>query len=137
MRWNSIDKKSKYDIIGAKYALNGIWSALKTERNFKIDLWAAAAVLTAAYLLSVSKTEFLLLVIAICLVLTAELMNTAIEKVGDLVCIDILKEQLHQEEYNHFAKAAKDIAAGAALIAALTSALIGLIIFIPKLYALF
>lgn len=64
-------------------------------------------------------------------------MNTAIEKVVDLICIDILKEQLHQEEYNHFAKAAKDIAAGAALIAALTSALIGLIIFIPKLYALF
>lgn len=98
---------------------------------------AAAAVLITAYLLSVSKTELLLLVIAICLVLTAELMNTAIEKVVDLVCIDILKDQLHQEEYNHFAKAAKDIAAGAVLITALISALIGLIIFIPKLYALF
>lgn len=98
---------------------------------------AAAAVLITAYLLSVSKTELLLLVIAICLVLTAELMNTAIEKAVDLVCIDILKDQLHQEEYNHFAKAAKDIAAGAVLITALISALIGLIIFIPKLYALF
>ncbi len=98
---------------------------------------AAAAVLITAYLLSVSKTELLLLVIAICLVLTAELMNTAIEKVVDLVCIDILKDQLHQEEYNHFAKAAKDIAAGAVFITALISALIGLIIFIPKLYALF
>ncbi len=73
---NLIDKKSKYDIIGAKYALHGIWYAFKTEKNLKIDLFAAVAVLFAAYLLSVSKTEFLLLVIAICLVLTAELMNT-------------------------------------------------------------
>ncbi|HHV10017.1 MAG TPA: diacylglycerol kinase family protein [Clostridiales bacterium] len=130
-------EKSKYDIIGASHALNGICLALKTEKNLKIDLVIAVAVLAAAYLLSVSKTELFLLIIAIGIVISAELFNTAIEKVVDLVCIDILKNQLQRDEYNAFAKAAKDIAAGAVLVTAIMAAAIGLIIFIPKIYILF
>jgi undecaprenol kinase len=86
--------------------------------------------------MSVSKVELLLLVIAICLVLSAEMMNTAIEKVVDLICIDILKEQLQLKEFNYLAKIAKDVAAGSVLVTAVMAAIIGLVIFIPKIYAL-
>ncbi|MDF2514065.1 MAG: dagK [Herbinix sp.] len=97
----------------------------------------AILVLIAAFLLSVSKAELILLLLTISLVLSAEMMNTAIEKVVDLICIDILKNQLLMEEYNNFAKLAKDIAAGAVLITAIMAAIIGFIIFLPKIYALF
>lgn len=117
--------------------MNGIWYALKTEKNLKVDLVITVAVIIAAYLLSVSKVELLLLVIAICLVLSAEMMNTAIEKVVDLICIDILKEHLQLREFNTLAKLAKDIAAGSVLVTAVMAAIIGLVIFIPKVYALF
>ena len=75
--------------------------------------------------------------IAICLVLSAEMMNTALEKVVDLICIDILKDHLQLSEYNNLAKLAKDIAAGSVLVTAIMAIIIGLVIFIPKIYALF
>lgn len=87
--------------------------------------------------MSVSKLELLLLVIAICLVISAELINTAVEKVVDLICVDILKAHLQLDEFNHLAKLAKDIAAGSVLVTAIMAAIVGLIIFIPRIYALF
>jgi diacylglycerol kinase len=71
----------------------------------------------------ISSIEWLILVITICLVLYAELMNTALENTVDLIT----------EEFNEKAKLAKDISSGAVLICAIMSVIVGIIIFLPKL----
>lgn len=93
----------------------------------KIHLFAAAAVIIFGLILHISKTEWLVCLILFALVMGAELMNTAIEAVVDLVC----------PQKNDLAKLAKDASAGAVLVCAIFSAIAGGIIFVPKLIALF
>ena len=81
-------------------------------------------VIAAGFILKVSQTEFCILLLTIGSVWAAETINTAVERVVDLVTL----------EKKPLAKAAKDLAAGAVLILALTSVLIGLVIFLPRIY---
>ncbi|WP_240510198.1 diacylglycerol kinase family protein [Virgibacillus profundi] len=119
--------KGKKRSIGFSFAWNGIKTAVKTERNFKSHILAAIFVCISGLFFQLSKIEWVVILLVIGLVLVTELINTAIEKM-----IDYLKPDIHPS-----AKAIKDIAAGAVLIAAITAVLIGLIIFIPKIYTLF
>lgn len=105
-------------------AFNGIFYALKTERNMKIHLAAAIAAISLAFLLSFDLLEWAILAIAIGLVFIAELFNTSIESAVDMVCCD---------KYNEFAKKSKDASAGATLVAAIISLILGCILFLPKL----
>jgi len=105
------------------YAFKGIGYALKTQHNIWIHYLLAIAVLAFGFWLNVNQTEWILLVFAIGFVLVSELFNTAIEVLVDLV----------SPEQNPKAGLTKDIAAGAVLVAAITAASIGLIIFIPKI----
>jgi diacylglycerol kinase (ATP) len=79
------------------------------------------------FLLNLSRAEWLWIILAIGLVLAAEIFNTAIEKLTDLV----------QEEKHPKAGQVKDLAAGAVLVLAITALLIGIIIFVPRLMDLF
>lgn len=104
------------------FASEGVLHGLKTERHLKFHYFAATFVIIAGILTGLTKTEWFVVIILIGGMLSLELMNTAVERVVDLIT----------SERHHLAKQAKDLAAGAVLIYAIVSAIIGLMIFIPK-----
>ena len=106
------------------YALKGISVLISKQVNFRIHLFAVIAVILGGIILDVSLMEWIILILCMGLVLMLEALNTAIEYTIDLV----------SPGYHELAGKIKDISAAAVLIAALTSALIGLIIFIPKIF---
>ena len=116
-------KKEKNIIKSFKYAFEGIFTALKTERNMKIHFSIMILVIIFGIILKISKEEWITCIILFGLVISLELVNTAIENAVDLIT----------QEKNPKAKIAKDVAAGAVLISAITAAIIGLMIFIPKI----
>lgn len=105
------------------FALAGLAYALRTQPNMRFHLGAALAVLAVAFILGVGKSELLFLLLAIILVFLAEMFNTALEAVVDLA----------SPQFHPLAKAAKDVAAGAVLLAALYSVVVGLVVFYPYL----
>ncbi|AXY25920.1 diacylglycerol kinase [Suicoccus acidiformans] len=109
-------------IKSCSFAISGIYQAFQTERNLRIELCIGLLTIGAGFYFQITLGEWLAVLLASGLVLSAELFNSAIETVVDLVA---------QGQELPLAKRAKDIAAGAVLLAALTAALIGLIIFIP------
>lgn len=100
-------------------AMRGIATAIKTERNMKIHIAAALIVFIAAAMLQLDRVRWLFLVVAVGMVFVAELMNTAVEAVVDLI----------SPEEHVLARVAKDTAAGAALVAAVFAVVIGIIVF--------
>lgn len=104
------------------YAGHGIRLVFGSEPNMKIHLIIATLVVICGFIFKISLTEWMLCLLCIGVVFSAEMMNTAIENVVDLA----------SPEHHELAGKAKDIAAGAVLICAVTSAIIGLLIFIPK-----
>ena len=105
------------------YALQG-WRALVThEANARIHCVATIAVLAAGCYLEVSRMEWIALLFAIGLVFAMEAINSAIEALADTISAD----------YHPLIGRAKDLAAGAVLFAALTAALIGLLVFVPRI----
>ena len=126
-------KKPRWDIIGLTFALNGLRHVFIRERNLKIHIVITILVVIAAIVFSISTTEIIILVITVSNVIFAEIVNTAIETVVDLICIDILKDELRSNEYNAKAKIAKDVAAGAVFVTAIMSIIVGVIVFLPKI----
>jgi diacylglycerol kinase (ATP) len=109
-----------------KYAFSGILEMIKTQHNAWIHLLIAGIVVAAGFLLDISKAEWIAVVLASGMVLMAEAFNTAIELLVD-------KISPHQDAV---AGKIKDIAAGAVLFAATAAAIVGLLIFVPKLMEL-
>ena len=105
------------------YAFKGIDDVIEHEPNMKIHVVVAILVVIMAFILKVSIIEWIILVLLIGAVLAAETINTTIENLVDM----------YTKEYDEKAKIVKDTAAGTVLILAITSAIIGLIIFIPKI----
>ncbi|GEM47907.1 diacylglycerol kinase [Deinococcus cellulosilyticus NBRC 106333 = KACC 11606] len=103
-----------------KFAYEGIMHCIRTQRNFRIELALAAVALGLSIWL---KTGLAIIVACIVSVLVLEMINTAIEATIDLIT----------EEYHPLARIAKDVAAGAVLVASLGAALIGAITLIPPL----
>ena len=108
-------------------AVNGIIYAATTQRNIKIQLVLAVIIMVLCLFYGLDTTEFLCLVFAVFMVIFAEMINTAIETTVDIA----------MPNKNELAKRAKDIAASSVLILAIISAIIGLIIFVPKIIMLF
>ena len=106
--------KNKNIFKSFKYAFEGILTSLKAEKNMKIHI---------GVIFKINKAEWITCIILFAIVIAGEMFNTAIETVVDIA----------MPEINEKAKIAKDISAGAVLILAISSAIIGLIIFIPKL----
>ena len=110
-------RQSLYRAFGC--AMRGILTAVQTERNMKIHIAAALIVFIAAALLQLDRISWLFLVLAVSLVFIAELVNTAVEAIIDLV----------SPEEHVLARVAKDTAAGAALVAAVFAVVIGIMVF--------
>ena len=122
--YKKIDKKKLKNSF--KYAGQGIKSAFKTEQNLKIHFIITAIAIILGIILKLSFTEWAICFLLFGFVITAELMNTAIEVTVDLAMPDI----------NEKAKLAKDIAAGAVLVSSIVAILIGIAIFLPKILVL-
>lgn len=105
------------------HAFVGIWTAFVTQKNLKIHALAASVVAIVAWYLGVSQNEALTLILTVMLVIVAEMVNTSLEFMSDAVTL----------KKNPFIKKAKDVSAGAVLIAALFAVLVGAVIFIPKI----
>lgn len=116
-----LDRKRLINSFG--YAFEGIRKAYGGEQNLKIHTQIAILVIIAGFILKISYTEWLVCLVLIGLVIMAEFFNTAIEYV-----VDLASPKIHP-----LAKAAKDTASAGVLMMAIISAIIGSIIFIPKL----
>jgi undecaprenol kinase len=106
------------------HAVSGIAYTVKTQRNMQIHVVIAVLVLLATWWLRIPRTDVLLVFFSIALVFSLELVNTAIESAVDLVT----------DEWHQKAKAAKDASAGAVLVAAILSVLIGFSVLGPPLW---
>lgn len=118
-----MDWKNKNFLEALKNSINGIKYTIKSGRNFKIQLVFAVVAILAGIVFKISMQEWTILTIIIFLVLLAEMVNTAVETIVNMITT----------EYNENAKNAKDISAGVVTLCALCSIIVGLIIFVPKL----
>ena len=121
---NEIKVKSKKIINSFKYAIQGILTSFKTERNMKIHICIMILVIIVGILFEINKYEWIICVICFAIVIGGELFNTAIETVLDIV----------MPYKNEKAKLAKDVSAGAVLVLAMGAAIVGFIIFMPKIF---
>lgn len=107
-----------------KYAFSGVWHVLRTQRNARIHLTVAVGVIVMGLWLGLSRTEWAIIALTIGLVLAAESFNTVAEAAVDLAT----------GEHHPLAKIAKDVAAGAVLLMAMTAVVVGLLILGPPLW---
>lgn len=114
-------------IKSANFAIEGILQAARSERHLRYHFLAAAAVLLFSYAMGVTKAQFLIIALAVIAVLLAEMMNTALEAI-----VDILAPEHHES-----ARTAKDVAAGAVLITALGALLVGYTVLFPYVRNIF
>jgi diacylglycerol kinase (ATP) len=114
----------KQRICSFKFALKGIKFMLLSQHNAWIHLFFTIMVIVFGIWLNLSRGEWATLVFAMGLVWMAETFNTALERLTDLV----------SPEYNKLAGQAKDLAAGAVLITAIAAAVIGILVFLPKIF---
>nr|WP_295969452.1 diacylglycerol kinase family protein [uncultured Bacillus sp.] len=119
------DGKKKIALLRSfSYAFSGVYYAFRQERNMKIHCLAAIVVIFLGFYLQLSAMEWGFILLAVGGMFSLEMVNTAIERTVDLIT----------EEYHPLAKQAKDIAAGAVIVYAITSVIIGCIIFLPKIF---
>ena len=107
------------------YAISGIVDLIRSEHNARIHLTAACLVIALSYLLQIDKIEWLFIFLSISIVFITELLNTAIEKMADII----------QPEYDNRIKIIKDFSAGAVLISAVFAVITAGLILLPKLIA--
>ena len=128
---DSQDNKRKWKnrelIASLEFALTGIFTAFKEERNMRKHALSAILAIVAGFLFGISVTEWLFLLLSVSLVIAFEIMNSALENVVDLAS---------DYHFSMLAKNAKDMAAGAVLVISGFALVTGLIIFVPKLLAL-
>jgi diacylglycerol kinase (ATP) len=114
-------------IKSANHAIEGILHAAKTQRHMRYHLYTAVLILLLSFSLGISWLEFAALVVLSIMVISVEMLNTAIEAITDVLF----------KEYDPRAKAIKDIAAGAVLITAMGAVVIGYIILFEPLKNMF
>lgn len=128
---DSQDNKRKWknrDLVSSlEFALTGILTAFKEERNMRKHAVTALVVILAGFVFQVSCIEWLFLLMSIFLVVAFEIINSAIENVVDLAS---------HYHFSMLAKKAKDMAAGAVLVVSLLAAVIGALIFLPRIWDL-
>ena len=110
-----------------KYAIEGIWTSFKTERNMKIHIFIMILVIIAGIILKINKSEWIICIILFAIVIGSELFNTSIETIVDMV----------MPEKNEKAKIAKDVAAGAVVLTAINALIVFCFLFTDKIIQLF
>ena len=103
--------------------INGLEFVITNEENFRREIIIGIITIILSYILKISQTEYIIVLIMIALVLTSEVINTAIEKTVDL----------YTNKYNETAKIAKDVSAFAVLLMSIFALIIGIIIFGSKI----
>jgi diacylglycerol kinase len=109
------------------WAFNGLKDCILHEKNFRIQYMIALLVAIAGIFFSISTAEWMIILICFAMVLSFEIINSAIEKLCDLV----------SPEFNLTIKKVKDMSASAVLLAAIISFIVGCIIFLPRIFLLF
>jgi diacylglycerol kinase (ATP) len=126
-----VSEKKRFSLVArAKsftHAFRGLSVFIKTTHNAWVHLFVGICVIILGWFLCISHIEWMILIFVIGMVLVTEALNTAIE-----IDIDLTSPNFHP-----YAKDTKDVAAGAVLIATITAIIIGLIIFVPKIIALY
>ncbi|MEG2708734.1 MAG: diacylglycerol kinase family protein [Vagococcus sp.] len=120
-------RKNKNFFESFKHASEGIRTVMKEERNMTYHVSFGLMVVLLGFLLKISVIEWLFLLFAMSSVLVTEIINTSFENVIDLIT---------NHQYHEIAKKVKDMAAGAVLVSAIFAAIIGCLIFLPKLWDL-
>ncbi|MBX0358756.1 diacylglycerol kinase family protein [Halobacillus sp. Nhm2S1] len=110
--------------VGFRFAWNGIKEVYQSERNFRIHLSVALLVTLAAFVFGLSKGEWVTILLIMVIVFSLEMVNTAMERLLDF----------YHPEQHPVIGSIKDITAGAVLVASIGSVIIGMIIFLPKLF---
>jgi diacylglycerol kinase len=105
-----------------RHALRGLAGVLRTETSGRIQAFAAIVIIGVGFFFGIDRAEWIAIIFAIALVIGAECFNTAVESLADAV---------HPERHSLIGKA-KDCAAGGVLVAAIAAAVIGFIVFAPK-----
>jgi diacylglycerol kinase len=108
------------------YALEGLHYSFKHNQNIKIHIFIAIIVIVAGFLLKLTRSDFFDVCILIVLVISAEMINTSIEEVINLLV----------NEHRLEAKIAKDVSAGMVLLISLFAAVVGIFIFLPRILTL-
>ena len=121
-KWKNRDFTSSLE-----FAITGIFTSIKEERNMRKHTLSALVAILAGLVFRISATEWLFLLLSITLVIAFEIMNSAIENVVDLAS---------HYHFSMLAKNAKDMAAGAVLVGSLFAALTGALIFLPRIWDL-
>lgn len=107
-----------------RFAFSGLWYALRTQRNTRIHLIVAAVVIALGVWLNLSPGQWAVLTLTIGFVLVSEMLNTVAETLVDLV----------SPGYHPLAKTVKDVTAGAVLLTAIVSVIVGLLVLGPPLW---
>jgi diacylglycerol kinase len=105
------------------FAGQGVWHVVRTQRNMRVHLLVGLAAVVAGVILRIGAADWACLLTVIGLVLTAETLNTVVEALVDL----------YTDEFHPLAKAAKDMAAGAVLLASAAAVGVGVAVFLPRL----
>ncbi len=116
----------KMRLLSFKYAIRGLSFGIRSQHNMWIHLLAAIIAIAMGFFFGISTYEWIAIVFSIAIVLSSELINSAIEETIDLLSPD----------YNTRAGKIKDLAAAAVLLCAIAAAIIGFIVFLPKLMLL-
>jgi len=120
--------KKRYSLLESfSFAWRGIFKAFKKERNLKIHLLAAILAVSTGLLLKISRLEWLVLTLVIALVMAGEIFNSSIEAGCNLI-----KQKLSLSYYETYW--IRNFAAGAVMVLALAAFIIGLLIFLPRLF---
>ena len=131
MKWVSKGKKKTYSITrfknSFKNAIDGIISAFKTEQNLLIHFLGLLINIILFFVLDLSLIEMCIIIFVCVLIISLEMVNTAIE-----YSVDMAMPQIHP-----LAKISKDVASGAVLISCMGAIAIGIIIYLPKILAFF
>ena len=106
------------------FALKGALLLIRTEASIKIQVFIAIIMTAAGFYFNITNTEWILQILAIALVLGIEGINTAIEKISDFI----------QPEFDVKIGFIKDISAGAVMLVSIAASIIGLIIYVPKIF---
>lgn len=113
-------------ILSFKYAFNGLRILITEEPNAVLHALAAVCVLLLGYFLHISVTEWIAVVFAVGLVITIEIINTAIENTADFI----------SPGKHEMIRKIKDLSAAGVLISVITAIIIGLLVFVPKIVSL-
>ncbi|MDH6365117.1 undecaprenol kinase [Enterococcus sp. PF1-24] len=120
-------QKNKFFVASVEFAIQGLKTVVKEERNMRKHVFVGILVILASFIFKLNLQEWLWILLAVFLVIVMEIVNTTFENVVDMVT---------NYHFHPIGKRVKDMAAGAVLLTSFFAAVVGVIIFLPKVWLL-